>query len=82
MNRIWKRRKTMTKGYLCHRTGMGKQVLEGQEEQADKISVKKNRIKYKAVTPDHSLGLNVTYLSQYSQTEYVTVTSEHYSYLV
>jgi hypothetical protein len=31
----------MTKGYFCHRTGKGKQVLRGQEEQADKISVKK-----------------------------------------
>src|SRR5580692_5707641 len=80
MNKIWKRR-TTTKGYLCHRTGKGKQVLGGQEEQADKTSVK-NRIEYKAVTPDHSLGLNVTYLSHYSQTEYLTITPEHYSYLV
>ena len=69
------------KDYLCHHTGKGKQVLRGQEEQADKTSVK-NRIEYKAVTPDHSLGLNVTYLSYYSQTELLTVTPERYSYLV
>ena len=81
MNRIWKRKMT-TKGYFCHCTGKGKQVLGGQEEQADKISLKKNRIEYKTVTPDHSLGLNVIYLSHYSQTEYLTVTSEHYSYFV
>ena len=30
-----------TKGYLCHCTGKRKQVLGGQEEKADKISVKK-----------------------------------------
>ena len=81
MNRIWKRRMTTTIGYLCHRTDKGKQVLRGQEEQADKISLK-NRIKYKTITLDHSLGLNVIYLSQYSQTEHLTITSEHYSYLV
>ena len=72
---------TTIKGYLCHRTGKGKQVLGGQEEQADKISLK-NKIKYKTITPDHSLGLNVIYLSQYSQTEHLTITSEYYSYLV
>ena len=79
MNKIWKRRTTM-KGYLCYRISKGKQVLGGQEEQADKTSVK-NRIEYKAVTPDYSL-VNVTYLSHYSQTEHPTVTPEHYSYLV
>ena len=36
-------RRTTTKDYLCHHTGTGKQVLGGQEEQADKTSVK-NRI--------------------------------------
>ena len=70
----------MTKGYLYHHTGTGKQVLRGQEEQADKTSVK-NRIEYKAVTPDHSL-VNVMYLSHYSQTEHLTITPERYSYLV
>jgi hypothetical protein len=54
----------MTKGYLYHHTGTGKQVLKGQEEQADKTSVK-NRIEYKAITPNHSL-VNVMYLSHYS----------------
>jgi hypothetical protein len=43
MNKIWRRRRTTTKGYLCHHTGMGKQVLGGQEEQVDKKFVK-NRI--------------------------------------
>jgi hypothetical protein len=70
----------MTKGYLYHHTGTGKQVLRGQEEQADKTSVK-NRIEYKAVTPDYSL-VNVMYLSYYSQTEHLTITPERYSYLV
>ena len=71
----------MTKGHLCHCTGMGKQVFGGQEEQADKISVK-NRIEYKVVTPDYSLKLNVTCLSYYSQIEHFTITPERYSYLI
>jgi hypothetical protein len=43
MNKIWRRRRMTMKGYLCHYTGMVNQVLGGQEEQADKTSVK-NRI--------------------------------------